>query len=170
MCFIRCWIFSKNVGFDKVNLYTLLFDGDELIKVLERITQFGGDESIKKYFCGERVLLVAISKKLYTRKGFERLCKNVRLNCLDVVANHGAIQQHLVSHVEACPDMDPHTNKSLIESCQTTNPNALARFIAACIICGNSKGVSQSRPVDKLRKIDRLYRYNYNTIEMSKTH
>lgn len=138
--------FSRNAGFDKVDLYTLLFEGDELIKDLERITQFGGDESVKKYFGGERALLVALSKKLYTRKGFERLCKNVRLNYLDVVANHGAIQQQLASHVEACPDMDPHTKESLIASCQTTNPDALARFIAACIICGNSNTRNRIKP------------------------
>lgn len=136
--------FSDSVGFQQGNLYVALFDGAELEDQLEKNADYGVDEIAKKRFSG-RPLKVELTKKITSRSGFDRLCRNVRRNYLDVVGGHDELFRKLSALVEDCPMTEKAHKEELIGSCDGTQPDELARFIAACIVCGNFNAVEHKK-------------------------
>lgn len=136
--------FSDSVGFQSGNLYIAFFDGTELEAQLERNADYGVDDIAKKYFSG-RPLKAELTRKITSRKGFDRLCRNIRRNYLDVVGGHDELFRKLSALVEDCPMTEKAHKEELIGSCDGTQPDELARFIAACIVCGNFNAVEHKK-------------------------
>lgn len=128
--------FSGSIGFQQGNLYVALFDGAELEDQLEKNADYGVDDIAKKYFSG-RPLKVRLAKKITSRRGFGRLCRNIRENYLDVVGGHDELFRELSDLLKNCTMTEKVHKDKLIDSCDGTQPDELARFIAACIVCGN---------------------------------
>lgn len=128
--------FSGSIGFQQGNLYVALFDGAELEDQLEKNADYGVDDITKKYFSG-RPLKVGLAKKITSRRGFDRLCRNIRENYLDVVGGHDELFRELSDLLKNCTMTEKVHKDKLIDSCDGTQPDELARFIAACIVCGN---------------------------------
>ena len=128
--------FPDGVGFQQGNLYVALFDGEELEDQLEKNANYGVNDIAKNYF-SNRPLKVELTKKITSRRGFDRLCRNIRRNYLDVVGGHDKLFRRLSALVENCPMTEKAHKDKLIGFCDGTQPDKLARFIAACIVCGN---------------------------------
>ncbi len=141
--------FSNSTGFQQSDLYVALFDGAELEDQLEKNADYGVDAIVKKYFSGGRALTVRLTRKLSSRKGFDRLRRNIRQNYLDVVGGHDALFQRLSSLVKACQTMSNADKEELLDSCDGTQPDELARFIAACIVCANFNTTKQKKATEE---------------------
>lgn len=129
--------FSGSVGFQRTNLYVALFNGSELEEHLERNINYGIDETVKKYFSGQRALKGDLTRKIITASGFKKLCKNIRDNYLCIVGEHEALAAQLFNMVATCPMIEEKGKKKLLSYCDGTQSEQLAKFIAGCIVCGN---------------------------------
>lgn len=140
--------FSASSGFQQGDIYIALFDGQELEDQLEKNADYGVDAIAKKIFSG-RPLKAYLTKKISSRTGFNRLCRNIRENYLDVVGGHEALFGRLCSILENSPTPNADEREKLLSSCDGTQPDELARFVAACIVCGNFNAIEQKRTEHK---------------------
>lgn len=138
--------FSGSVGFQRTNLYVILFNGSELEEHLEENINYGIDETVKKYFSGQRALKGDLTRKIITASGFKKLCKNIFDNYLCVVGDHEALAFQLSNLVTTCPMIVENGKKKLLTYCDGTQSEQLAKFIAGCIVCGNFNTRELKRP------------------------
>lgn len=135
---------SDGMGFRRSDLYITLFNGAELEDQLAENAEYGVDDIAKKHFSG-RPLNAKLTHKILTREGFDRLCRNIRMDYLDMVGTHDKVFQLLSGLVIECPMMGAINKEALLDSCDGTQPDELARFIAACIVCGNFNAIEHKK-------------------------
>ena len=88
---------------------------------------------------------MGLTKKITSRRGFDRLCRNIRKNYLDVVGGHDELFRELSDLLKNCTMTERVHKDKLIDSCDGTQPDELARFIAACIVCGNFNAIEHKK-------------------------
>ena len=139
--------------FRRSELYITLFGGAELDDRLVRDADYGIDDVAKYHFSG-RALKAELTHKILTREGFDRLCRNIRKDYLDVVGAHDKLFQRLSELVIECPMTGAINKEALLDSCDGTQPDELARFIAACIVCGNFNAIEHKKATGNQLSLD----------------
>lgn len=125
-------------------LYMLLFadDNSNDTSLYENIA--------KKRFAGQS-LKKDIQAHYCQEANFNDFCEKIKLKYLTRANDHSMIYKKLRNLVEECSYFPENHKKILLSSCDPANRFQLARFIAACILCGSyhsslaEKGISDIR-------------------------
>lgn len=125
-------------------LYMLLFadDNSNDTSLYENIA--------KKRFAGQS-LKKDIQAHYCQEANFNDFCEKIELKYLTRANDHSMIYKKLRNLVEECSYFPENHKKILLSSCDPANRFQLARFIAACILCGSyhsslaEKGISDIR-------------------------
>lgn len=134
------------LGYRRADLYDILFRG-----ILDE-QNFGLDDTVKQLFSGGRPLNSALMRLLYEREGFDLLRGNIQVGYLTVAGNHTGIFDSLSALLADCPYMRAEDVKKITSSCDAARDDELARFIAACLVCGSYNTAQSKKDSPQIRE------------------
>ncbi|MCM1500374.1 MAG: hypothetical protein NC124_18080, partial [Clostridium sp.] len=123
--------YIEQFGYKRAELYALLFEN------------FTGeiddnyDDTIGKVFSNRRPLSKELTKILCNQSNFFDFCKNINDKYLCFIGNHKGIYTELEELVSDCAYLKNSDKQKLLASMNYSDSQELARFIGACIVCGN---------------------------------
>lgn len=127
-------VLKKNIvqlGYKRSDLYNLLFGS----YTNENNSNY--DDTIAKVFSNGRSLSNDLTRALCNQKTFLEFCKNINDEYLYHVGNHKGIYEELERLVRNCNYLNNCDKQKLLASVNYNDSQDLARFIGACLVCGN---------------------------------
>lgn len=137
---------TEVLGYRRADLYDVLFRG-----ILDE-QNFGIEDTVKQLFSGSRPLNSALMRQLCTRDGFDTLCGNIATGYLSVAGNHTGIFESLSVLLTNCPYMKSEDVKKITAACDAAQTAELARFIAACLVCGSYNTAQMNKKSPRIRE------------------
>lgn len=119
-----------SIGIKNTSLYVMFFTDD----TNENLVFY--NDAAKKVF-SNRGLTEKVSMEYCNESGFIRLTEKIEKNYLTLVRQHTSIYNQLRNLIENSKQLPESYKEQLISSCMPENTYQLARFIAACILCGS---------------------------------
>lgn len=119
-----------SIGIKNTPLYVMLFTDD----TNENLVLY--NDAAKKVF-SNRGLTDKVSMEYCNEYGFLHLTDNIMKKYLPLIRQHTSIYNQLKELVENSKQLPDSYKEQLISSCMPENDYQLARFIAACILCGS---------------------------------
>lgn len=123
--------YIEQFGYKRSELYKLLFGN----YINENDSNY--DDTIGKVFSNGRGLSRDLTKVLCNQTTFFEFCENINNKYLCFVGNHEGIYTELEKLVNDCAYLKNSDKQKLLASVNYRNSQELARFIGACIVCGN---------------------------------
>lgn len=136
---------TEPLGYRRTDLYAKLLHG-----ILDD-NDFGLDDIVKQIFSGSRPLNNALMRELCGPEGFRHLCDNIQANLLTVIGNHSILYEQLVCLLKNCPYTGQSNIEKIMAACDPAQAAELARFIAACIVCGSYNTAQYGKNAQKGR-------------------
>ena len=136
---------TEPLGYRRTDLYAKLLHG-----ILDD-NDFGLDDIVKQIFSGSRPLNNALMRELCGPEGFRHLCDNIQANLLTVIGNHSILYEQLVCLLKNCPYTGQSNIEKIMAAWDPAQAAELARFIAACIVCGSYNTAQYGKNAQKGR-------------------
>ena len=125
--------YTNPLGYNMMDTYNAIFAGIMYADDAE----YDIEATVKQIFYNNRPFNRVVSQSLYTQKTFLKLSKTIETNYLSNVGNHKSLFYDICNLLSMSNVMLKEDTEKIIAACDYTQTAELARFIAACIVCGN---------------------------------